>query len=62
MDKLTYTQKVFDSYEKRFAKARADKILRNPIDEKDREEILKEVRNMLELDKIKKQKIEILDS
>ena len=62
MDKLTYTQKVFDSYEKRFAKARADKILRNPIDEKDREEILKEVRNMLELDKIKKPKIEILDS
>jgi len=41
------TMRVFDEYEKRFAKARADRALSSPWIPKDREEILKKVKEML---------------
>ena len=61
-DKISYTSRVFDSYEKRFCKARENKVLRNPSDIKDKEEIKSDAKKMLRLDKIPTPKIEIINS
>ena len=58
-ESVLYTAKVFDSYEKRFASARAKKILRDPSDKETREEILREARKMLCYDNIPAPKIKI---
>ena len=59
-DSVLYTEKVFDSYEKRFARARAEKILRDLSDDKTKEEIRREAREMLCYDKIPDPKIKII--
>ena len=56
-----YTAQVFEEYEKRFAEARLARPFRDPSDEKDRHEILCEVREMLCLDRIPTPDIEILN-
>ena len=56
---VLYTERVFDSYEKRFLRAMAEKALRDPSDEKTREDILREVREMLCYDNIPAPKIKI---
>lgn len=58
-DSVLYTERVFDSYEKRFASARLVKELRDPADEKAREEIRREARDMLCYDKIPTPSIKI---
>lgn len=55
-----YTAKVFDAYEKRFAEARMARPFRDPSCEKDRDEILREAREMLCFDSIPIPKIKIL--
>lgn len=59
-DSVLYTEKVFDSYEKRFARARAEKILRDLSDDKTKEEIRREAREMLCYDRIPAPKIKII--
>lgn len=46
-DKILRTMEMFDSYEKRFAEARASRQLRHPWEEKDKEEIRAKVRELL---------------
>jgi len=57
---LQYTAQVFDSYEKRFAEARLTRPLRDPTNEADKREILKEAREMLAIDRIPTPTIEIM--
>lgn len=62
INKNAYTTQVFDEYERRFAEARAKKVLRDPANASDRAEILREARQMLGFDKIPTPKIKIVDS
>ena len=60
IDNIQYTMQVFDAYEKRFARARMDRPLRDPSDPSTRLEILREAQKMLGIDRIPAPTIEIL--
>ncbi len=61
-DKFEYTLRVFDSYERRFAKARFDKRFRDAALADVRNDIKKEAQQMLCLDKIPMPNIKIIAS
>lgn len=48
--KWEYTMRVFDEYERRFAKARTEKVLHFPTDRVSREAILKKTKSILKYD------------
>ncbi len=59
-DKILKTFEIFDDYEKRFAAARLEKKLRSPWEQSDRDEILKNVKEILALDKIPIPEIKVI--
>ena len=62
MEKIAKTLEVFDEYEKRFAQARLNKPLRKPWLEKDRQEILEIVKDVLKFDEGMIPQIKVLNT
>ncbi len=61
MEKLQLTNLVFEDYEQRFAKARVDQKFRELWKEKDREEVLKHVKDILRYDESLIPEIKVID-
>lgn len=54
------TQKIFDSYERRFSRARADQPLRRPWEAQDRQKIAQHVREILKIESVQIPEIKVL--